>query len=175
MAAQSVEAVATVDVPVPEDRPHRAARDVVFHVANETGRDVFIDEANALTLELRGELVQLDGGCGSECPSCACKECPVEPPRLRRIPHTSSWDTAWNRRVYTSRNCGGACPCVQAVQAKFGTYAVTLHAKRGVTSTRTVPWESGNKLDENSADCVARATFKLMPGARVNLKLTCER
>ena len=172
---------APLNVPPPVDvandgQPRFGDADVVFHVVNDTGADVFIDDSQPYVLDLRGELVILDPGCGSYCPSCACKECPVEPRRVRRIPNGDSWNDNWNLRVYVTERCGGACPCIREVNAKPGSYTVTLHGKR-----RANPALGGKslvcdgRLDERSVECQATATFKLARGTRVELKLTCER
>jgi len=149
--------------------------DVVFHVINDAGADVFIDNRQPLVLELHGEFVRLDPGCGSACPSCACKECPAEPPQVRRIPDAGSWDEGWNRRVYVSQRCGGACPCTREVDAKPGSYTVILHGKRRANAARANQSLVFNgRLDEGSGDCQATASFKLSRGARVDLKLACD-
>jgi hypothetical protein len=159
---------------VSNDAPAFGAADVVFHVVNDTGGDVFINDGQPLLLEVRGEPVQLDPGCGSECPSCACKECPLEPARVRRIANRGSWDQAWNRRVYVSQRCGGVCPCTRETDAKPGTYTATVLGKRGATPQRhgTSRVYEG-RLDEHSAGCEAKATFGVARGARVELRLTC--
>jgi hypothetical protein len=158
-----------------DDRPHLGEADVVFHVTNDTGADVFVDDRLPLLLEFGGKPVDLHPGCGAYCPSCACKECPSKPPRVRRIPALDTWDYGWHRRVYVTQQCGGVCPCIREIDAKPGTYTVRLRGKRGADAppTGTPPAYHG-RLDEHSVDCEATATFKLAPGAHVDLMLTCE-
>jgi hypothetical protein len=166
---------ATVSAPM-DERPEFGETDVVFHVVNDTGADVFIDDDRPLMLELQGKPLALYAGCGADCPSCACKECPVEPPQVRRIPDRGTWDDGWRRRVYVAQRCGGACPCIREVAARAGTYTVSLQGKRKATTLPAGhPSVFAGRLDEQSVDCKATATFELRPGAQVTLKLTCER
>jgi hypothetical protein len=159
-----------------DDRPHFGEADVVFHVANDTGADVFIDDEDPLVLELRGKPVVLDPGCGAHCPSCACKQCPYEPPRVRRIPDRDTWDYGWDRRAYVTQSCGGMCPCIRTIAARPGTYTVRLRGKRAANAPPAgSPLVYDGRLEERGVDCGATATFELKPGARVDLKLTCVR
>lgn len=149
--------------------------DVAFHVTNDTGADVFIDDEHSLSLELRGKPVILNPGCGSHCPSCACKECPYEPPRVRRIPNRGTWLDRWDRRIHVSQHCGGACPCIRDIHAQPGTYTATLSGKRRADappSGKALVY--AGRLDENSADCTAEASFRMKPGAQVALNLSCK-
>jgi hypothetical protein len=156
------------------DDPRLHERDVVFHVTNDTGADVFIDETQPLVLELRGKLVDIDPGCGSYCPYCACKSCPPRPRQVRRIPDRETWDYGWNRRIYVAQSCGGACRCIREVNAQPGTYTVSLTGKRGASAAPTgSPFVYEGRPDEHGADCVAKATFRLKPSVHVDLKVTC--
>lgn len=146
----------------------------MFHVTNDTGADVFIDETQPLVLELRGKLVDIDPGCGSYCPYCACKSCPSRPRRVRRIPDGQTWDYGWDLRVYLSQRCGGACPCIREVGAQPGTYTVSLSGKRGASAAPVGnPFVYDGRPNEGGASCEAKATFRAKSGAYVDLKLTC--
>lgn len=97
-----------------DDQPRIREGDVVFHVTNDTGSDVFID------------------------------------------------------------SCGGACPCIRKINAQPGTYTVSLTGKRVASAAPTEsPFVYEGRPDERSGDCNAKATFKLSPGAHVDLKLVC--
>lgn len=155
--------------------PEFGEGDVLFHVTNETGVDVFVNDDRPLALAQR-EYVDIYHPCGSDCPVCACKECPITPPRYRRIANRHTWVYGWGRRMFVEQGCRRACPCVREVDASPGVYSVTLQGKGGSNPPRT---GKGSLFDprpeERYVDCEATGTFVLKPGAHVDLKLTCQR
>lgn len=66
------------------------------------------------------------------------------------------------------------CPCIRETSARPGTYAVSLRGKRAADAPPAGnPLAYDGRLDERSADCEAKAIFRLKPGTRVDLKLIC--